>query len=222
MSKLDLVICSIPRMSLYYPPAAPALLKSKVQQAGFTCQTVDFTIRFHNKFFYTRHWESIDNWLVVPNLHDADIIKMVKKEVRDWAKDLVAMDPAWIGISVFSYESHKITKLLCLEIRRLSSSCRILLGGMGISDDAYGFAPYLKSLGLCDEYLLGDGEETLTHLLQGEVDQGFHRLSCLDSQPFADWGDYDLSQYKASKQRQNQVRKSKKNKTFAKTNRAKN
>lgn len=214
MSKLDLVICSIPRMSLYYPPAAPALLKSKVQKAGFTCQTVDFTIRFHNRFFHTRQWQAIDNWLVVPNLYDAKVMSMVKKEVQDWAKDLVAMDPKWIGISVFSYESHKITKLLCLEIRRLSTHCRILLGGMGISDDAHGFAPKLKSLGLCDEYLLGDGEVSLTRLLQGEVNHEFHRLTCLDSQPFADWEDYNLDQYKVSKQRQNRSQKNKKNKTI--------
>ena len=44
----DIVICSIPRMSIYYPPAAPALLKASAEAAGFTAITIDFVIQFHD------------------------------------------------------------------------------------------------------------------------------------------------------------------------------
>jgi hypothetical protein len=211
MEKLDLAVCSIPRMSLYYPPAAPALIKSSVNRAGFSCKTYDFVIRFHNKFFYTPMWDKIDNWLVVPNLYDAEILDLIKPEIEEWAKDLIAQNPQWIGISVFSYESHKITKLLCMAIKKLTSSCRIVLGGMGITDDANLFASNLKLQGLCDEYILGDGEDAIINLLKENHSQDFHRIQQLDQYPYADWNDYDLDQYKASKTKQNQLQQEGKN-----------
>jgi hypothetical protein len=207
MSQLDLAICSIPRMSLYYPPSAPAVLKSMVNQAGFSCMTYDFVIRFHNRFFYTSDWDRIDNWLAIPSLIDPEILELVKPEVEEWARDLVAQNPRWIGISVFSYESHKLAKLLCMAIKKITSTCRIVLGGMGISDDSNMFAANLKLQGLCDEYILGDGEDAIINLLKDNHSSEFHRIQNLDQYPFPNWEDYDLNQYKASKTKQNQLQR---------------
>ena len=205
MTQLDIAICSVPRMSLYYPPSAPAVLKGSLNKAGFTCKAFDFVIRFHNRFFYTDHWDKIDNWLSIPNLNNIETLDLVKPEVESWATDLVSQNPRWIGISVFSYESHKMAKLLCMSIKKISN-CKIVLGGMGITDDANMFAANLKFQGLCDEYILGDGEDALVNLLNNQSSSEFNRIQDLDQYPFPIWDDYDLDQYKTSKIKQNELR----------------
>ena len=78
---LDIVICSIPRMSIYYPPAAPAILKACVEEKGFTCKTIDFVIRLHQKFFNKPIWAKIDNWLILSDLHDPEILDIMKSMI---------------------------------------------------------------------------------------------------------------------------------------------
>lgn len=201
-SSLDIVICSIPRMSIYYPPAAPAILKANIIKHGFTCSTVDFVIRFYERFFQHPLWEKIDNWMAVPTLNDSEVMALIKPEIDSWAEELVSKNPRWIGISVFSYESHKITKLLCMAIRKKNQTVKIVLGGMGVTDDNNMFGTNMKQQSLCDDIIVGDGEQAVIDLLQEKNTEQFYRLTDLDELPYADWSDYDLDAYKAKKAEQ--------------------
>ena len=199
---LDIVICSIPRMSIYYPPAAPAILKACVEEKGFTCKTIDFVIRLHQKFFNKPIWAKIDNWLILSDLHDPEILDIMKEEITEWAKEISNLNPKWLGISVFSYESHKITRLFCSIMKRVNPNIKIVLGGMGVTDDANNFAPNLKNLGIINEYIRGDAEESLIQLLSNEVID-MSQLENLNKYPFPNWSDYDLDLYKYQKSAQN-------------------
>lgn len=207
---LDLVLCSIPRMSIYYPPAAPALLKSSVEKNGYTCKTVDFVIDFHEKYFNSELWEKLDNWMVVFENNDPEALNIIKKEVSYWADELLKYNSNWIGISVFSYESHKVTKLLCLTLRQKDPNVKIVLGGAGVSDDANGFGEGLEEQGLIDAIIKGDGESSILKLLQNEYDGTFDRLENLNEWPYPKWTDYDLNLYKARKKEQNDISKNSK------------
>ena len=44
---LDILIVNVPGTISLMPPAAPAVLKASVLQAGFTCKTMDFNARFY-------------------------------------------------------------------------------------------------------------------------------------------------------------------------------
>ena len=198
LQNTDILICSIPRMSIYYPPAAPAILKACVEKHGFSCQVIDFVIRFHKKFFETPHWEKIDNWLVIPEYHDQEIFNLLHEEVTAWATEISAINPKWLGISVFSYESHKITRLFVTIMKKVNPRIKIVLGGMGITADSNQFAPNLKLLGLIDAYLLSDGEDSLPQLLADQTPD-MRQLEDLDIYPYADWSDYDLDLYKYQK-----------------------
>jgi len=193
-------------MSIYYPPAAPALLKASVEAAGFSCKTLDFVIQFHDKYFYTHHWNNLDNWMVVIDNYDPKITKIFKDETEEWARQILSHDPTWVGLSVFSYESHKVTKLLCLALRKQNPAIKILLGGAGVSDDDNSYGDTLLNQGLCDDVIKGDGEESIIKLLQNEHKEEFDRLENLDAWPYADWSDYNLNRYKTSKEKQNQAR----------------
>jgi hypothetical protein len=43
----DILICSLPVSALNYAPAAPALLKACVEQAGFSAKTIDLSQEFY-------------------------------------------------------------------------------------------------------------------------------------------------------------------------------
>ena len=45
---LDIVIVNVPGTMVRLPFSAPAILKSAIQLAGFTCKTIDFNVRFYN------------------------------------------------------------------------------------------------------------------------------------------------------------------------------
>lgn len=202
IENIDIVICSIPRMSIYYPPSAPAILKSCVEKHGFTCKTIDFVIRFHTKFFENPLWEKIDNWLSVPEIQDPEILQLLSQEVTLWAEEISSLNPRWLGISVFSYESHKITRLFVSIMKKVNPKIKIVLGGMGVTDDFNGFAPSLKLLGLINDYIIGDGEDSLPQLLSGQA-PNTQQLENLNTYPFPNWNDYDLDMYKYQKNVQN-------------------
>ena len=199
----DIVICSIPRMSIYYPPAAPALLKASVEQAGFSATTIDFVVQFHHKYFATDLWDRLDRWMVLET-DDLEAYNIIRQESQQWADQILAHSPKWIGISVFTFESHRLTKMLCLAIRKKNSEVRIVLGGAGISGDLNNVGSQYKDLGLCDAIISGDGEKSIIELLQNTYNETFDRLEDLDSWPYADFSDYNLDDYKAIKERNNQ------------------
>ena len=201
---MDIVICSIPRMSIYYPPAAPALIKASVQAAGYTATTVDFVIQFHDKYFGTPMWDQLDQWLVLET-NDPESYAIMKQEADQWADQMLSLSPKWIGISVFSFESHKIAKLLCMSIRKKSTSVKIVLGGAGLSGDVYDVGAQYRENNLCDEIITGDGEASIIELLRETYKGKFDRLDDLDQWPNADFSDYDLDLYKANKQRKNDI-----------------
>ena len=45
---LDLLLVNVPGTIDFHPPAAPAVLRAAVEQAGFSCSTLDINIEFYN------------------------------------------------------------------------------------------------------------------------------------------------------------------------------
>lgn len=205
----DIVICSIPRMSIYYPPAAPALLKASVEAYGFSATTIDFVIQFHDKYFGTDMWDRLDQWMVLET-NDKQAYDIIKTETDLWAKQMLSHNPKWIGISIFSFESHRIGKMLCMAIRKNCNKTRIVLGGAGISGDAHNLGKSYKDNALCDEIISGDGERSIVQLLQEEYSEGTDRLEDLNSWPFANFDDYNLDLYKANKKKSSDLNTDKK------------
>lgn len=195
----DIVLCTLPRMSLFYPPLAPALLKASVEKAGYKAKVLDFLIKFYQTFHNKEHWEEIDAWLVIPSRKDSKILNIVQQELHKWAVEILSYNPRWIGISVFSYESHKIAALLVYELRKLDFNVKIVLGGMGITGDANNYGQDLLETRMINAILQGDGEHSLVELLGGGNKTGKYLVSNLDEIAVPNFEDYDLDQYKIFK-----------------------
>jgi len=199
----DFLLCSIPRMTLYYPPHAPAVLKSVLKKAGFECQTIDLVLDWYNTFKKEEHWEEIDNWNLVSKTNNNKLDQLVDNKINEWADLLLEQKANWIGISIFSYESHKIGKALAQKIKIKNSNQKIFMGGAGITNISENYAEKLMEQGIIDAFITGEGEEAIIELAKGNLNfpginnKNYQQLSkkTIETQPLPDFSDYDLSAY---------------------------
>jgi hypothetical protein len=196
---LDIVIISVPGVMRKSPQAAPALLKGSVEAAGFTCSTIDFNIRFYQDVTESNALETY--FATGLNEEEQDRASAL---VEDWTKDILKLNPKFIGISVFTYQNRVATRLFCKHIRRLST-VKIILGGQGLSDGGIlgvsGFGKQLYDEKLTDFWVRSEGEISLVELLKNNIDypginsDTFKQIDDLDSIPFPNYDDYELDLY---------------------------
>ena len=227
---IDLLVTSVPVLDLQYPPSSPAVIKACAIAAGFTAHTLDLNLHLRQlcktqENFYSLQYNfenvssnSIDSNDPVDLFFDND-----KDIIRHWLQTSIdkikEYNTRWLGISVFSYKSHKATLALCIEARRQLPNVKIVLGGRGASAYALGpdhdyfyqkiqsfFGPYpvlnfgetLLHYGVVDNVIQGDGEQAIIDLLNGTAEPNVQAKVediDLESIPFVDFDDYDLTQY---------------------------
>lgn len=227
---IDLLIVSVPVLDLQYPPSSPAVIKSVVKAAGFSSHTLDLnllllkTCNSKEHFYSIQHnFENISESSVDTNDHIDIFFNDNKDLIRQWLKISVTkikeFDPVWLGISVFSYKSHKATLALCLELQKELPNIKIVLGGRGASAYALGpdhiyfykkieqlLGPYpdlnfgetLLHYKIIDNLIQGDGEQEIINLLSGsDVKNIKANIEDIDLEkvPFVDFDDYQLNEY---------------------------
>ena len=196
---LDIVIISVPGVMRKSPQAAPALLKGSVEAAGFTCSTIDFNIRFYQD---VKESNALETYFATGlNEEEQDRASAL---VEGWTKDILKLNPKFIGISVFTYQNRVATRLFCQHIRRLSN-VKIILGGQGLSDGGIlgtsGFGKKMYDEKLTDFWVRSEGEISLVELLKNNIDypginsDTFKQIDDLDSIPFPNYDDYELDLY---------------------------
>jgi len=230
MKRLDMLIVAMPVLDLQYPPSSPAIIKACVQSAGYTARTLDLNILLKNicgstdRFFQVQYnFENVSPTIVdTTNVIDA-FFNNDKDIINQWIDQSIGQikkhNPVWLGISVFSYKSHKATLALCVEVKRQLPDIKIVLGGRGSSSFALGpdhsqfhakienflgkypyknFGETLLHYTLADKVIQGDGEQAVIDLLAGTTE---HNIKAqledinLETLPFVDFDDYDLSAY---------------------------
>ena len=228
--KLDMLAVSVPVLDLQYPPSSPAVIKSCLVEAGFTCHTRDLNILLldicgsKNKFLDVQYnFENVGPDIV----HTDDLVygffdnnhDLIRQWLDQSVKYIEEMKPTWLGISVFSYKSHKASLLLCAELRRLQSPVKIVLGGRGATSYALGpdhsefksrminffgkypgknFSESLLEYKLIDKVIHGDGEQAIIDLMTKETEDNTRgNIADIDIEkiPFVDYDDYDINAY---------------------------
>lgn len=231
MKKLDILIVSVPVLDLQYPPSSPAIIKACAKSAGFSARTLDLNILLRNlckdkeEFYQVQYqFENVGKHKLND---DDDIIDIFftdsKEKIKNWIdvsiEKIRAADPKWLGISVFSYKSHKGALLLCNEVKKQLPDIKIVLGGRGASSYPLGpdhnafidkiktfyggykpaiFGNVLLDLQLVDNLILGDGEQSIIDLLSGSDEvkmEGAVQNIDLETLPFVDFDDYNLQDY---------------------------
>lgn len=191
----DIVIVSVPYIEYSAPPAAPATLKGYLNTLGINSSTRELNIEFRNQLKDPEIiGEMIGYWTgIVKNL-SIQSHNLYHKLMNQYASELCAISTKWIGLSVFTEDSHVfVLDFLPYLSKHKSPDCKILLGGHGLTIE------FLESAGpYIDSYIRGEGELALKELLQGNFDYpGINsigqQIEDLDQLGYTDYSDYDLT-----------------------------
>lgn len=227
---IDLLVVSVPVLDLQYPPSSPAVIKSVVNSAGFSARTLDLNLHLKNlcgndNNFYSiqYNFENVSPYTIKTNDTVDAFFDNDKEIIREWLqtsiKKINDYNARWLGISVFSYKSHKATLALCIEIRKQLPDIKIVLGGRGTSAYALGpdhdyfyqkiqtflgtypdlnFGETLLHYNIVDNIIQGDGEKAIIDLLTESADRNIiAQVEDIDLEtlPFVDFDDYELDKY---------------------------
>lgn len=230
-NQLDMLIVSVPVLDLQYPPSSPAVIKACVKSAGFTARTLDLNLLLveacgdRDSFYRVQY--SFENIGPLPTDNYTDPVAAFFDDhhdmIRSWLDLSISAvqqhNPRWLGVSVFSYKSHKACLLLLAEIQRRGLPFKIVLGGRGASSYALGpdhsqfkkriqnyfgtypnrnFGESMLHYGLTHKLIQGDGEQAVINLLvQDTEDNVTTDVATIDLEtvPFVDYDDYEISAY---------------------------
>ena len=233
---MKIAFCNIPAWGLHYPAGAPAILKSIALSEGHEAQCFDFAYDLFNgvsgrslatyddlqtKLVIPSQWtQPVNNvqYLVLGDTEHAQIDTWIQLCVQK----LMEYNPDWIGISVFSYWSHKASMLLCAAIREHMTNTRILLGGRGVTSTLFGpdrksyldaiaqtnlplatentyYREWMLAANLADAVIEGDSEQAIRNWLSHSVKAVSVYADINDIRmneiPYSDFDDYDLAGY---------------------------
>ena len=162
-------------------------------------------IKYPKKIYceYDNHDKKIiadlENYFTVNTTLDTDTQILVNQYYELVIKELVELNPKWIGFSVFTFQCQRA----CTEIlQRLRSRYkgRIMIGGAGISTRGIAssnadYANKLMEEGLIDAYIKGDGDIALIELMKNNFDYAgingnpYAGVPDLNVIPKPDWSD---------------------------------
>ena len=199
--------------ALNFAPAAPALLKSCVEQAGFTAKTIDFSQLFYteisNRDFECYNTDS--SYLLPRHPRHTDS----ENKVKQWLDLCIAYikneNPKFVGLSIFTYYMIRSAYLLCHEIREHCPDVKIILGGYGLTQSANNLKniPGLKNIDLVKNFdvfcterdlsdynIIGEGEEALVRILESnQIITPNVDPVVLYNVPIANFDNYNLVDY---------------------------
>lgn len=200
----DIAIVAVPYVVTSDPIMAPAVLKSSVENAGFSAIALDLNIGIYNVITNHPRKQHLLDFMISQIIHD-DVIDDIIELIDYCASKILSHDCKIIGLSLLTYSCQIFTRWLCVELRQRAPSKKIVIGGTGIknfvADQNTAFCTQVKQLGLIDDFISGDGEESLVEYLRGNLSYpGINKLTWkpitdLNLLPFPDYSDYNFGEY---------------------------
>ena len=198
MKQTDCVICSLPFIEYYLPPAAPAVLKGHLESKGFEIRTLDLNITVKqtfeddglpeaSAFFQARSHNTLDS--------DPKLEQRINQLIDQWVQKILAFSPRFIALSVFTDDSRIACEMLIDKLSKIKHDSKIVLGGMGTRTE------WLDTINdKIDFYIIGEGELALENLLKGNLNfKGINgkvdQITDLTSLGPANYDDYNLEPY---------------------------
>lgn len=199
--------------ALNFAPAAPALLKSCVEQAGFTAKTTDFSQLFYTEISNRNFdlYNSDSGYLLPRHPRHPDSEQKVQQWLQLCIKQIKQENPKFVGLSVFTYYMIRATYLLCNEIRKHCPDVKIILGGFGLTQSANNLKniPGLRNVdlvknfdilcsekNLSDYNIIGEGEEALIKILESaSPPEKNPNPVVLYNVPISNFDNYNLEDY---------------------------
>ena len=199
-SMIDIIFLTLPRLELRAPITAPAILKSMVESRGFKAFCYDLNLDL---------WLNIDTEKYGNVWFDTDLTFRYEDKFQDfwdnvisqhtdrWINVIKEKNPKWIGITIFSQRSKWISIAICKLIREQFPHIKIVVGG----PFAEHTGPALYKKQLADAYVIGEGENAIVSILNGDFDvpgvngNPAEQINDLDTIPIPDYSDFLIEKY---------------------------
>jgi len=206
----DIIFLSIPYANITIPPLGISVLNGVVKSHGYDSRCIDLSMEL-SKECVDCDFESLQLSLITP---ESDIDPVLAEFFDRWADKIVAMQPRYIGISVFSFWAHYTAFYLCNIIKQKTSTIKIVVGGPGVgtnvprdletvleltgTEKLKKFGQILTDRKLADHVIIGDGEQAILDLLDNkEQDLSVYQIANYKQElPFANFDDYNLGDYR--------------------------
>lgn len=196
----DVVFCIIPKIEPDAPTVGPAVLKQVCEDNKYTAHVLDLNI---DLFEYLKeknqHWDlyhdNDDIFLREWDAENPDWEAWVNDntEIFDrWIQQIIELEPKYVGLSLLSQYSRSCAITLAKKIREYINTVKIIWGGATI--DRHNIQKLLDT-GLCDHYVIGDGEYALLQILSGQRENMQHQVMNMDDLPFPNYDDIDWDRY---------------------------
>lgn len=198
------VIAAMPYIDTSHAPmAAPAVLKASLTQHGISSTAMDLNIEVLLKVKNHSLKDKIEEFFETETVHD-DAVEVISQIVFYCAKRILDENPTVIGLSLLAHKCQVFTAWLCTALRQLSPNTKIVIGGPGtkfyVGNIEDGYRDKMKSLGLIDDYISGDGDRSLVEYVKGNYSfAGINTDSWdpvdLNELPLPDYSDYNFFWY---------------------------
>lgn len=212
----DIIFCSIPYGNLDHIYSAPAILKGVAVANNYRAKTIDFSVTLLN--LCERDYDlfsRVQNYFISPgNTLGTVELKILDKFYSEILKFFQNNPSKFIGISVFSYYTHKATYDITKLLRENNIDAKIVVGGRGAKipvhstisidmsvskvDKLINFGEMLKKRKLVDHVIIGDGEDAILELLQGKINQDQDHRTDSFNYPLPNYDDYEFESYLTS------------------------
>jgi len=182
----SMLMTSIPRYDLVAPPAAIGILQGVAKDNGIHAEVFDFNL-FLKQNLTELEWQELDDWCIFVKHDICDALK--SKIINLWDQQIQKRLPAgceYLLMSVFSYWSLYIARLLLTHEGEKVRPYKLIVGGNGVSSKFPDTDIYFKDWNNQHKYIehliLGEGEKPLAEILSnGKVS---YNDGNIDSFPF--------------------------------------
>jgi radical SAM superfamily enzyme YgiQ (UPF0313 family) len=202
----QVLICNVPKLEPFYLPPSLPILKGGCNFLGVDSLAIDLNIDFINTCVARdiKYNEQVVK-VTESSIPNNEFKNVVHELLSKWAVELTDRNPELIAISVFSTSSQYFARELCVEIKKLNSNIKIIIGGQGITDSITTgprFAKKLQENSIIDYYLEGDSEVAWPKFLATFfnlkiTDRDISTDNYLNISYFPDFSDFNISQYES-------------------------
>jgi radical SAM superfamily enzyme YgiQ (UPF0313 family) len=205
----NLVIISLPKVELSYPPGALAILSSVAKENNYTVTIFDYNLDLFDGLT-ENEWSQLEEWNTFAGDHISAELENRLKEIFMLGLDsAINIQTEFICFSVFSYFSNRIaTKVL--EWYRNSYTIKSVVGGTGVSTNTSAgnkeiFGNYLIKHNLADFVVFGEGEVSFDQILKNNNNYpGINQnnpiqIEDLTALPVPTYEYFDMDRYQATR-----------------------
>lgn len=209
---VDIIFCELPYSDVDQVYSAPAILKGIAIANGYTSKSKDFGIELFKMCNRDSvYFNKLQQYFMAPNNPlDEEQCEILEKFYDHMITFFKENPSKYIGISIFTYLTHKCTLDLIIRLRQEGIDSKLVVGGRGAKNVPYSsvreimgikglekiqpFGQVLKARGLIDIVVMGDGEDAILDVLRGQDTEMEYRAETFEY-PIPDYEDYNFNDY---------------------------